>query len=536
MRPLCVLGIDGAGCHPLRRWIEQGKLPGLQKILTGANRKISILDNQCFMRTESAWLTFLQGMPSTVSQEWAHCTYDHIAYAYAEKPAYGFDAIQPFFRNLDLSTLVFDLPLVSCDEQAPSRIHSGCVEIYGWGTESNQILSSSCPAQELPLIRRRYGRHPVYSSGAEMTKLIAEDSDPPAIPAVSQYRLPNIYRSEQLIDLRDGLVAGVRLRTEIIADLLKRHQPELAICVFAEAHTAGHMFWHLSQPHPLFSASSQDLMLDVFQEIDTAIGRLVGQFGQSDFVVFSPQGMQSNFIELSSSAFLPEMLFRFSSDQWILGGDQSACRAADFSSASHWKNTVFGLVNPALRACVDSPDDLEVRGDALSWSPARWYQPLWPHLTAFALPSYSEGLVRLNVRGRDGATASSGQIDPCDYNDHCGRISSELLAWTDVQSGRRIVADVLRTRATPFDASGPLGSLPADLLVRWREPVITNHIVHPEKGTIGPLPYFRTGAHCCQGMIIDLCRDGLSANRMPSTLSLMDVAACLQERCAVARE
>jgi hypothetical protein len=50
--------------------------------------------------------------------------------------------------------------------------------------------------------------------------------------------------------------------------------------------------------------------------------------------------------------------------------------------------------------------------------------------------------------------------------------------------------------------------------------VITNHITHPVWGEIGPLPYFRTGAHSCQGMLIDLTPDGSFLPALGSKLPL----------------
>jgi predicted AlkP superfamily phosphohydrolase/phosphomutase len=49
-----------------------------------------------------------------------------------------------------------------------------------------------------------------------------------------------------------------------------------------------------------------------------------------------------------------------------------------------------------------------------------WYQPAWPRMEAFALPSFSEGYVRLNVRGRE----RDGIVDPADF----GRTADEVEA------------------------------------------------------------------------------------------------------------
>jgi len=526
MRPLFLIGLDGVGWFPLRQWIQQGRLPRLQAALQhGRRRRICLLDNKALMRTENSWLTFFQGIRVDLAREWAHCSYSPEDYSFREHAAYRFCQARPFFRCTDRSTLVFDAPLVQVDptENPPSSR----VEVYGWGTEANQFSASSIPAERLQRLEAAHGMHPVYAQACRVGSGHDGPGQGVGESATRQYRLPNIYQSVALQQLRDGLLEGVRRRTAIIAELLAEHQPQLAVCVYAEAHTAGHLFWHLSQPHPLFDPSADDALLAVLQEIDRGLAVLFDAFPGADFVLFSPQGMQANFIELCSSAFLPEMLYRHSRQGWMLAGDRQACHQLDPARYGHWKDAVAALLNPAHSDHLDTPARLADRGDPLDWSPVRWYQPLWPQLQAFALPSFSEGLVRLNVLGREGGNAG---LESAAYDAICERIREDLLEWRDVDSGRRIVAEIVRTRSTPFDQDGSLGLMPADLVVRWREPVISNHVVHPRWGEIGPLPYFRTGAHSHQGMMIDLTPDGSFLPASGSRLPLIDFVQAIRRR------
>lgn len=504
MKPLYLLGIDGIGYHPLRRWIEKGHLPSLRALTRKHNTCIRMLHNKCLMRTENAWLTFAQGVLATASHEWAHCAYNASNYSYCENPTYSFHHREPFFRQSAKRSLIFDMPLVAAPTDAQDFKPGMNVEIQGWGTEANQASSTSWPPEELLRLEEIYGKHPVYSSDVSGAQFGNRRSTDSIENRPHQYKLPNIYNRQSLLFLRDQLCKGAKLRSKIVHDLLKRHRPDLAICTYSEGHTAGHMFWHSSQPHPLRKPGSHDLLLDVLQEIDRGIGDICRNFEDADVIIFSPHGMQANFIELSSSAFLPEMLFRYSMEGELLGGRQACTQDINYSQFTHWKDIMFSLVSTELKNRIDSPISLDDSGDPMNWSPARWYQPLWPQLKAFALPSYSEGLVRLNVSGRDGGNYKDGLITANEYEKACTEISVYLSQWRDANSGKKIVGRVLRTRANPWDVNGAFSSLPADLVVQWREPLITNHIAHPEKGEIGPFPYFRTGAHCHQGMVIDL--------------------------------
>lgn len=528
MRPLYLIGLDGVGTYPLRRWIQQGLLPNLHETLRlRPGRRICILDNKNFMRTENSWQTFVQGIPPNCAKEWGHCIYTPDDYSYHEHCAYSFREAPPFFRTTSRTTVVFDVPLMQVDTANDAPLNR--IEIYGWGAESNQFGSSSSPVNLLSKLTAAHGHHPIFSKG----RLVASGSDIPeegyGDHGIKQYRLPSLYQPQALEQLCEGLIDGASRRTAIINELLSEHQPELAVCVYSEAHTAGHMFWHLSQPHPLGNKRADDALLAVLQAIDTGLGHLINNFTESDVLLFSPQGMQANFIEMFTSTFLPEMLYRRSQRGWILGGNLEACLQLDPSRYKHWKDAVVELLNPSLSHLLDTPARLADRADPLDWSPARWYQPLWPKLEAFALPSFSEGLVRLNVRGREGGPDG---LEWTTYDEVCQQITDDLLQWRDVRTGRRIVHEVVRTRSSPSDQEGPLALMPADLVVKWREPVITNHIGHPILGEIGPLPYFRTGAHSSQGMMIDLTPNGSFLPASGSKLPLTDFVRAIRRHIA----
>jgi hypothetical protein len=114
-------------------------------------------------------------------------------------------------------------------------------------------------------------------------------------------------------------------------------------------------------------------------------------------------------------------------------------------------------------------------------------------MRAFALPTYSEGLVRINVAGREGC----GKVAPARFGETCDELTSLLSGLTDGRSGRPMVREIIRTRGDPF-ADGA----PADLIVLWQEDAPTDLVESPRIGRIGPLPFFRTGGHSSQGFMM----------------------------------
>jgi predicted AlkP superfamily phosphohydrolase/phosphomutase len=119
-------------------------------------------------------------------------------------------------------------------------------------------------------------------------------------------------------------------------------------------------------------------------------------------------------------------------------------------------------------------------------------------MKAFALPSFSEGYVRLNVAGRD----ARGIVAPADYDAVCDEVTRELEALRNPRTGSPAVARVMRTRRTALQESVPGERLPdADLIVLWTaEP--TDVVDHPRLGRIGPVPFKRAGSHVHRGFLL----------------------------------
>jgi predicted AlkP superfamily phosphohydrolase/phosphomutase len=116
-------------------------------------------------------------------------------------------------------------------------------------------------------------------------------------------------------------------------------------------------------------------------------------------------------------------------------------------------------------------------------------------MRAFALPTYSEGLIRINLQGRD----ASGLVAPHAYHRTCDEICELLGELRDARSGGPMVREIVRTRSGPGDddPSRP----PADLIVLWQEDTPTDVVEGPRTGRIGPLPYFRSGGHSSRGFL-----------------------------------
>jgi predicted AlkP superfamily phosphohydrolase/phosphomutase len=492
VNPLIVIGLDAADPLLVERWINEGHLPVLAA-LRGAGT-YTRLENFEYCRAEAACTSFLTGCPAWRTGRWGTFEFDESDYSVEDLQAYDFDEYPPFY-GVDRTRRValFDLP--------QTRLVEGLngVQVLGWGAHSPRTPRVSIPGGLLEDVTARHGEHPTY------------ERDHCAL-----------WDARAMGALKEGLQTGVARRARICRELLQDQTWDLFITYFGETHSAGHFFWHLSQEdHPMPRAAGQngDWLLEVFQAVDRAVGEIVAASPRdARIVLFSDHGMEANSTDLPSLVFLPELLYR-----WSFPG-QLGLEAGPTDvpppppvvprPGRSWTDEVWARKhdrNPITRALrrrlpveffhytierrlgLDGiplcPEDCR-----LGHEPPMWYHPAWPRMKAFALPSFSEGYVRLNVRGRE----RDGIVDPADYERVCDEVETLLRQVRNARTGTPMVQKILRSR-TLADTSDIRLPDP-DLLVLWTaEPA---DVVDTPLGRIGPLPFQRTGSHVERGFLL----------------------------------
>ena len=504
------IGMDSVGPEPLTGWLEDGKLPNLAKLMKeGA---YGALDNAGLYRTENSWLNLLHGCDASASEEWGHLEYMAGEYSAKEYAGYSFTKLKPFYAQPGVRAMVFDIPLAGVVESMDG------FQVFGWGAEANQSLQESSPRNLLPDLVEKYGSHPVYRP-YEKEKKSEQDAN-------LNYRIPSAYDAENMHTIKNHLVTAARQRTKIIIDLLQREHWPLGLMVYGESHTAGHLFWHSSQAHPLNTGKEDDYYLEVLQAIDEGIGEIVKSLPDStQLFVFSPHGMQANTLDLTSMLFLPELLYRWNFGKAALADTPNSGPPPDPSSdfSRHWREEVWALRTPQGEDVLVSPFEQEKQGDPLDWQPGNWYRECWPDMKAFVLPGYSEGLIRVNVKGRDGPNG----IDRDEYDRICAEICELVMGLKDSRTGEAMAKDVLRVRDFPEDEGKD--KPPADLVVLWKEDKVTDVVEHPAHGRIGPAPFFRTGGHSTRGFLLAHA-PGFEAGSRLEGAKVTDLTATLLSR------
>lgn len=494
------LGFDSADPSFIAKGIAAGRLPNFQRLRErGASlefhNKVELLgETTPFSSTEALWVELQAGVKPSTTGYWETFEFNPETYdAPSDYVTGGYDyrEFAPFFAlGNDFKVATFDVPLTAVVPNVNG------LQLCGWGGHWPFVIRGSDPQPLLAEITKSYGKNPIL------------------------YKDYGVYWSHRYATwLETKSIESIETRTQICLDLLQRDEWDLFFAVYGETHGAFHDLWHASDTtHPVHAAwrGEGDPLMRVFEAVDRSVGAIVDRLPDDVTIVcFSAHGGASNVGDLGSFFFLPELMYRFQfpGRKGFADGDigEPPLPSAQIKQ-HHWfgeiwrrkvvKNRFLKAMQPLLRSWMlpSEPGDdilypyfLEWIGSRNGWMPAVWYQPAWPKMRSFALPSFSEGHVRVNVVGRE----QKGIVPPEEYDAECDRVAAFLSGAINPRTGEPIVRQVLRTRNTPFE--NPRGPQ-SDLVAVWTETPF-DIVDSPQVGRIGPVPYHRTGGHRNTGFL-----------------------------------
>ncbi|HYC14451.1 MAG TPA: hypothetical protein VEC75_09385, partial [Stellaceae bacterium] len=377
--------------------------------------------------------------------------------------------LRPFAADLECRTVVFDTPYF--DLAAAPEVRG----IVSWGAHDPGVAQAARPGELLPEFERRIGPYP-------------------ATPWIYGFAWPS---AAQCGAMGEALTHAVDARAEAACWLLGERLPDwdLALVTVSEPHSVIEGLWHgIDRTHPLHQLESARPagagLLSVHQAIDRLIGKLTRAFPDAQMVVFSLGGMGPNRSDVPSMLLLPELMYRraFAAplfrqpEAWELSGNAIPVMPPDGPS---WHAVIASRLPPF----VPRPEETIDGREALGWMPAAAYRSFWPKMSAFALPSYYDGRIRLNLAGRE----SRGIVPPEDYRKAVSEIEALIRAAIDPATGESAVDYV---EYPEVDDPRELAATQSDLTVVWRGAAVA--FDHPSLGRIGPVPYRRTGGHTGQ--------------------------------------
>ena len=511
------LGLDAAEWELVAELAATGVMPNVAALM--ADGTTARLHSTRAYRSGQAWTQFLAGHEVDYGPRWNSLVFDPDTYEARSVPARPFGA---FYADSGLNVLALDVPELALDPSVDG------VQITAWGGHSPGYPRASHPPGILRDLDREVGPHP------------AAANDLP-----SGWHRPDAQRR-----ILRGLHEGAARRVEA-ARWLQGRDPDwdLELVVMSEAHSAGEYLWHgIDAAHPLHdhpdAATAGDDLRAVYARLDEEIGALRASApDDAVVVVFSVHGMTTSHGDTPSLVLLPELLHRLRfGAPFLRDPDQERWRRAGFPPVvpprgQEWGSFMteqvldrpwaarlrsgarryvppgavrslrslgrarrsggdgpVGVLGKPIAAETDlRPDEIEATVSSMEYHVAGWYRPFRPSMRAFALPTFSDGYVRINLEGRE----REGVVAPADYEAACDEVEAELRRCTNPRTGEPVVAEILRVgRGDPRDADTPY----PDLVIGWRGVVDALH--HPEVGVVGPFPIHRTGTHTPNGFCV----------------------------------
>jgi predicted AlkP superfamily phosphohydrolase/phosphomutase len=416
---ICVLQFDSASVAVLARLLEEGRLPNLAA-LRARGRSVE-LETPATDFAAGAFYTLYSGVE--LADHGIFYPFQWDAGAQRARYASAFDAPPAVWERL-AATGARTLAIDPYESRPPER--AAGVFVCGWGFSDRVVLPRwTRPRGARRGLERRLGR------GADATEVFGRP------------------RADELLRLREVLVAAPRRIAELAEALLGRERFDLAWLTFSAAHLAGHKFWDLSQltgvVEPDARRRLEAALDDVYVAVDEAFGRVLAALPPGcDVIVTSPVGMDRN---TSRADLLPGMLDAVLTGAPANGDGAGGIWRLRAAAPARLRAAVAAAIPD--RAALELTARLELRG--IDWAAAR----------AFAHPADNQGYVRLNLRGRERAgtvaAEAAGGLEE--------EITAGLLDFTD-PDGAPAVATVepVRDRYRGRHAD----RLP-DLVVRWAD-------------------------------------------------------------------
>lgn len=467
--------------------MNSGELPAMRDL---ANRSARYqLDHGPDLRTGLAGEHVATGLSATDAHRWAAVHFDRNTYDVWQRGT----ELPPFPSRYPFRTVVFDPPYF--DLTAAQNVRG----MVSWGAHDPGVPPTARPADILPEMLQRFGAYPAgdWIYGTPWN-------------SVARARA-----------MGESLAGAVRLRTQIAVWLFKQRLPDwdLALLTVSEAHSAIEGLWHgVDEHHPLHGAPSSVVagagVCNVYREIDALVRQVQLEFPDATIVAFSMHGMGANGSDPASMFLLGELLYRHafhaprhrlpnelnllgdgvpalpestSWNAWVSAGlFESASGSARLLARQMARKLPEGVKRVLRSKATSSAAEQENGKHSLGWMPVTSYRKFWPLMPAFALPSFYDGRVRLNLKGRE----SRGTVPLEHYARVRDEIASLIHDCTNPLGGGPVVKAIeFSHRSNPLE----IGETESDLTIVWSNAPLG--LTHPDLGTIGPTPYRRSGGH-----------------------------------------
>ena len=390
---LILIGLDGYEARIADSLIADGHLPHISSLM---KRSACVdLDHGRNKLTGLSWQHFATAQGPVDSGRWSAVDFNSKAYV-ASQPL---STEAPFLSDAGDRVVILDAPYFDL------RVCPDMKGFVNWGAHDPGVAAYCRPANLYKEIEEKFGPYPapndIYAfcwTDAEATAQTAE----------------NLRKA---LEVRNALTCWTL--AERIPDW------DMAITVVSELHSAIEPLWHgFDESHPLYQHESakpaRDGLIAIYKELDKMVADIEALFPDAAICMFWMHGMGTNDADVPSMILLPELLYRHAygkenfttPDRW----KQSTNGYPPLEPGEFWSQAVmaemkeFEVTQPPLtERAGDKLKKLSAklqgrRADTsvtLDWMPSAGYSFAWSGMPAFALPSFYDGRIRINVKGRE---------------------------------------------------------------------------------------------------------------------------------------
>lgn len=440
-RRLLMIALDSVSLPFIRNHLD--RLPSLKSLLDRG--ECHALETSAKFLSASPWPTFTSGLLPGEHGHYYPFQWDaekHRCRRVAKHVWSHRFEYEPFWHpiaRMGVPTIAFDIPYVSIDRELP------CLQISHWSYQSTGAAEASHP-EALAEIRRRFGHRPI---GAEV---------------------PVPKTATQCNALRDRQIRAVKAKGDAILHLLD--QPwRLFLTGFYEGHRAGHNLWPVAGDFA--SDAAPDALISVYEELDRQVGRILERVERDGpdtaVMLFSLHGMEPN---RAQNHFLGEIIDRL--NRRFLGEVLPRSGKARATNIMSYLRTA---VPPTLQYHAARMLGEDVQDWVLNRALVAGCD--WSRTPSLVLPSGGEGLIRLNIKGRE----RHGFFEPG------SAMLDQYIAWLSARLAEIRVADtgeqlVDRILLSDEHFPGPRCQYLPDIVLSWRPDAPVERITSPDIGDI----------------------------------------------------
>ncbi|MBN1137165.1 MAG: alkaline phosphatase family protein [Anaerolineae bacterium] len=395
-----IVGLDGADWALAKRWIRQGHLPALQHI--EENGISGELCSTVPPLSPPAWATFMTG--KYPAKHGIYAFEKRVGDRYESMPANGShlrsETLAEIVSRHGRRAIQINVPMTF-----PPRPING---IWVSGLDTPTVDSTfSFPEHVAPELVRSFGY----------------DIEPKATygPGEEESVLESVTTVEQN-------------RARAVLHLLQSESWDLYCVVFRGIDILSHFFWRfMDTTHPCYDKENAtaygNVILDHYQAMDRVIGQVMQQTSQ-DTTLFV----------VSDHGFGPHLRWIYLDNLFIDLGLLRLCRS---ETAKTKRLFLSALLKSELAALIRAILPLQVRSKIGKRIADSVSAVDWEHSAVY--PTYGQGLVRLNVYGRDprGCVRSDAECkrivnliteQVMDLRDPITRerVAERVLAWQEV--------------------------------------------------------------------------------------------------------